>query len=845
MVHSPLLKKFSLVLLLALVAFGVVVGEITSSAMRNEQIARMVALHFLQREITPLLQRNGLDGAKPHPGGRMASLTEEIAALDLGAEVKIHGVQIRSGQEGDPVPYSAQGVPENLLAAVFHDSAAEWAQRLGIRTSNGHAMPLEVSVRGATAGEQHLLLDLDIQGERVVADIDRRNRHLWLFLLSGCLLLYFFLYGLYRGAALRIERQNREIQISEERFRNLIHAAEEGIVALDRNGRILLMNGAAAKMFGCGDPSCGPVSFADLFHLTSNPLLRNHLDRFVAGEDCGSGRIFQAQGRRENGETFSLEVSLAVSGEKENRILTGIMRDVTERNRLQAQVAEAQQQWEETFNTINDAITIHDQDFNIIRANRAAAEMLNQPLDSLVGQKCFRTYHGQEAPPLHCPSCDTLRTNRPSTTEVYESHLDKHIEVKALPRFDEDNNLTGLVHVVRDITARKKAEEKQQKLQSQLNHIQKMESVGRLAGGIAHDFNNILTVIIGYTELMQKELPEGSGLLQDIAVIREAGEKASLLTGQLLAFSRKQVLKMKPVDLNRVVEDLARMLRRVIGEDIIFDLHLASKLGPVIADAGQLEQVLLNLAVNARDAMPDGGHFILETLVVDIDREYIDHHAEAHLGPHVLLAVTDTGTGISPQVREHIFEPFFTTKEVGKGTGLGLATVYGIIKQHGGQIYVYSEPGKGTTFKIYLPTAPHAEVVPPSPRAQSLPRGSETILVVEDDAHIRSMFRLWLESLGYEVLLAADGREALAVSGAYAGCIDLLLTDVIMPNMNGQQLADALCGSRPDMPVLFMSGYTDDVIIHHGVLGPGGNFIQKPLALSALAQKLRAVLNKS
>ncbi|MHB8809140.1 MAG: ATP-binding protein [Desulfobulbaceae bacterium] len=554
-----------------------------------------------------------------------------------------------------------------------------------------------------------------------------------------------------------------------------------------------------------------------------------------------SWKTFQAEGRRKNGETFPLEMSLSVSGEKEACILTGIIRDSTQRNQLMARVADAEQEWEETFNTINDAITIHDQNFTIVRANRAAAEMLGQPLAALLGQKCFCSYHGQAAPPLLCPSCKTLETGIASVTEVFEPFLDKHIEVKALPKFDENNELTGLVHVVRDITARKKAEEKQQKLQEQLNQVQKMESIGRLAGGIAHDFNNILSVIIGYCELVQRELPKDSGLVQDIAVIKEAGEKAAGLTNQLLAFSRKQVMTMRPVDLNRVVEELGRMLRRVIGEDIILDLHLSSRIGPVIADSGQIEQVLLNLAVNARDAMPHGGHFILSTAMVEIEKEYIDHHAEAKEGPHVLLAVTDTGSGIPAHVKEHIFEPFFTTKEVGKGTGLGLATVYGIVKQHGGQIYVYSEPGKGTTFKIYLPSSPNAKIEPVPIAAWSLPPGDETILIAEDDANIRTMLKVCLEQMGYSVLLAADGREAVEVCRTYTGRIHLLLTDVIMPNMNGQELADALREKRKDLAVLFMSGYTHDVITHHGVL-EGVNFIQKPITLSALANKLREVL---
>jgi PAS domain S-box-containing protein len=853
MLHFSLVKKFSLVLLLALVAFSLSIGAIMSSAMRNIMITRAneITSHFLQHEVESHLRGKRIPGEGEEWRSALAS---ESTGLDLGPNVTI--TDIRVWDKGRPADWPSAGgeggrhEPTSLLAVLFSNNvfakaagSLSWVEKFGKIVPARQIMTFVVPVRLDPSGEGELGVKVEANIEKLLADIDWYSQAVWLAVLSGCLLLYLFLYGLYWGAARQIERQNGEIRLSEERFRSLIHAAEEGIVATDRDGVVILMNRAAEKIFGYSPDRAETLPFASLFLLESQPALRDQLTRFIAGGEWGTiGKTFQAEGRRKNGETFPLEVSLSVSGEKGARILTGIIRDITQRNQLLAQIADAEQEWEETFNTINDAITIHDQNFTIVRANRAAAEMLGQPLDALLGQKCFRSYHGQGTPPIHCPSCDTLKTGIGSTTEVFEPFLDKHIEVKALPRFDEHNNLTGLVHVVRDITARKKAEEKQQKLQEQLNQAQKMESIGRLAGGIAHDFNNILSVIIGYCELVQRDLPADSALVRDISVIKEAGAKAAGLTSQLLAFSRKQVLNMQPVDLNRVVEELGRMLRRVIGEDIILELHLSSRIVPVIADSGQIEQVLVNLAVNARDAMPAGGHFILETQMVNIDQEYIDHHADAHLGPHVLLAVTDTGSGIPAAVRGHIFEPFFTTKEIGKGTGLGLATVYGIVKQHGGQIYVYSEPGKGTTFKIYLPAALNAKIEPEAVADESLPPGTETILIAEDDVNIRSMFRACLEPMGYTVLQAADGLEAVEVGRTYAGRIHLLLTDVIMPNMNGQQLANVLRETRPDMAVLFMSGYTHDVIAHHGVLEPGVNFIQKPITLSLLAHKLREIL---
>lgn len=857
MIRFSLVKKFSLVLLIALVTFGFSIGEIMSSAMRENMITRSkeITTHLLEHEIRNHLRLNDLSRYNfPHD---YAELKGKVADLDLGPHVSIDRITIYDSEyrvvwssDGRlPMKQRQQGLQFDAVfsgtSLVEIANSYNWAQKLGINAHANEKMDLLVPVRSNPAGEVALVLAVEATVDKLMDDIAYHNRIVWLSILSGTLLLYLVLYGLYWGAARQIDGQNRKIRMSEERYRNLIQAAEEGIVAADKTGRILLMNAAAVEMFGYGIGRDETLYFRDLFHLSNSPALTKQLAQFAdKGKCCSMGQRFEAEGCRKNGEIFPLDVSLSVSGEEDKCILTGMIRDTTQRNLLMLQLAEAKQEWEETFDTINDAITIHDRDFNIVRANRAATEMLGMPLATILTQKCFRCYHGKDHPPDQCPSCETLKTGIESTSEVFETHLNKHIEVKALPRFDEHKNLSGLVHVVRDISARKEAEEKQQKLRAQLNQAQKMESVGRLAGGISHDFNNILSVIIGYSELIQRELPASSKLYKDINTIREAGEKGAVLTGQLLAFSRKQILKMRPVDLNRIVEDMTKMLRRVISENISLDLHLAPGLGMVVADAGQMEQVLLNLAVNARDAMPDGGHFIIETALIDIESEYVDQHAEAQLGPHVVLAITDTGSGMPRHVKEHIFEPFFTTKEVGKGTGLGLATVYGIVKQHGGQIYVYSEAGKGTTFKIYLPVTPNTEIEHAEPEPDSMPEGNETILIAEDDATIRQMLKSCLEPMGYTILLAADGQEAIELGRTYGEDINLLLTDVIMPGMNGQELADEITKTRPAIKVIFMSGYTDDSIAHHGVLGPGVDFIQKPITLTRLAQKLRTVLKK-
>jgi two-component system cell cycle sensor histidine kinase/response regulator CckA len=394
-----------------------------------------------------------------------------------------------------------------------------------------------------------------------------------------------------------------------------------------------------------------------------------------------------------------------------------------------------------------------------------------------------------------------------------------------------------------DVTERRRAEAALRHAEEQLRQAQKMEAVGRLAGGVAHDFNNLLTAILGSTELLLSGLEPASPLRQDAAEIKKAAERAAGLTRQLLAYSRRQVLQPEVLDLNRVVADMDRMLRRLIGEDVELVTTLAPDLGAVRADRGQLEQVLVNLVLNARDAMPRGGKLTLETTNTELDPGYVEDHTGAKAGPHVLLAVTDTGAGMDPETAAHLFEPFFTTKEVGKGTGLGLATVYGIVKQSDGYIMVYSEPGHGTTFKIYLPRVAAAEPAPPPALRPTVTRGSETVLVVEDEEAVRSLSRRALEAGGYTVLAAADGADAVRLVERYGGPIHLVLTDVVMPGMSGRELADRLVQRRPGLRVLYMSGYPGDAIVHRGALDPGTAFLQKPFMPDDLTRKVREVLD--
>jgi len=504
---------------------------------------------------------------------------------------------------------------------------------------------------------------------------------------------------------------------------------------------------------------------------------------------------------------------------------------------------EAAAQQRELLRTFVDAVpdVVYSKDaegrFKIFNRAALGAAGLTDERD-MANKTVFDFYSPEFAERMHADDMAVLAggkvLNREVTSHDAAGTPQWYLTMK-VPSRDASGAITGLIGISRNITDRKQLEE-------QLRQAQKMEAVGQLAGGVAHDFNNLLTVIIGFSEVLRADAAAQPALLESVNAIDDAAGRAARLTRQLLAFSRKTLLQPKILDLNATISDTGRMLSRLIGENIHFSLVLDPSISHVRVDPGQLDQVLMNLTVNARDAMPDGGVLTIATQQVQVT-EALAGPLETTVGPHVMIAVTDTGIGMSAEVMQHIFEPFYTTKGPGSGTGLGLATVFGIVRQSGGSIGVVSEPGKGSTFRIYLPvvTEPPAQAEALIP--QPVPRGTETLLLVEDEVGVRELARRNLTAQGYHVLTASDGREALTLVESRSGDIALLVTDVVMPNMSGPELVAALHQRWPAIPVIYMSGYTSDLVLQEGVASSDVAFLQKPYAPTALVQLVRSALD--
>ena len=576
--------------------------------------------------------------------------------------------------------------------------------------------------------------------------------------------------------------------------------------------------------------------------LASTPLLSG------GGELVGAMNLVMRRPRTFSQEEYQLLVAVGqqLGGIVKNaQLYEKVKQELVERKRAEEALLIERERLETVTQSMGAGLAIISRDYRTIWANKVLKDLFGD----VEAKICHLTYNQRNE---ICPGCGVREIFETEKDEVVHEQSGKDIhgniiwsEIIATPIRDNAGYITAALELVVPVTERKRIEREKANLEEQLRQSQKMEAIGRLAGGVAHDFNNLLTVIKGYSQLSLLELKEDDPLKENIEEIKRATERAADLTRQLLAFSRRQILEVKVLDLNTILKNLDKMLRRVIGEDIELVTLLAEDLGMVKSDPGQIEQVVMNLAVNARDAMPNGGKLTIETANVELDEEYARAHIAVKPGCYVMLSVSDTGIGMTPEVKERVFEPFFTTKEKSKGTGLGLSTVYGIVKQSEGNIWVYSELGKGTTFKIYLPRVDEPlEEVTGEVVKKELPRGGETILIVEDNEEVRKLAARILKKQGYTVLEGSHGDEALNVCKQHKGPIHLMVTDVVMPGMSGRELSERLKPLYPQMKVLYMSGYTDNAITHHGVLEKGVNYIQKPFTVDGLARKVREVLDK-
>jgi two-component system, cell cycle sensor histidine kinase and response regulator CckA len=555
-----------------------------------------------------------------------------------------------------------------------------------------------------------------------------------------------------------------------------------------------------------------------------------------------TGKPFQEEVKLSGGRWIDLRVFPMLDENGTAELFVEWVRDITENKLAEDALIQNKKLLEGIINGIPDILAIQNPDLTIELYNQAGYDAIGLPPEAIKNRKCYQLI-GRVSECDRCTSRAALRTKMLAEEERYVPELGRHYNCRSNPILDKDGNVVHIIEQLRDITEQKQAEKEREKLHAQLIQAQKMETIGQLAGGVAHDFNNMLGVILGYAEMALAQMSADQPMYKTMHKIQQAAQRSADLTRHLLAFARKQTIAPKVIDLNQTVEGVLSMLRRLIGEDIGLIWQPGRNLHPVKMDPTQIDQILANLCVNARDAIEGVGKVIIETGVASVDEVWCTAHVEAVPGEYVLLAVSDNGCGMDQKTISHLFEPFFTTKEQGKGTGLGLPSVYGAVKQNNGFITVDSEPGQGSTFKIYLPQhVIRTEPLPVQDPAGPAARGHETILLVEDELTILEMTTIILERLGYNVLAASSPEEAIRLAGEYSGRIDLLMTDVVMPGMNGRKLAGNLLAHYPGIKLLFMSGYTDNVIAHHGVLDEGVHFIQKPFSMKDLGTKLREAL---
>jgi PAS domain S-box-containing protein len=645
------------------------------------------------------------------------------------------------------------------------------------------------------------------------------------------------------------DRAEEALRESEGRFRAIFEQAAVGVCQVEtETGRFRMVNKKYCDIVGYTQEEMAETTLMEITHPDDLQESLDNVQRLIRGEIRDI--TFEKRYIRKDGSIIWVNATISAMwdvGEKPNYHIA-VVQDITDHKKVEAALRESEEKYRTILRDMEEGYYEVDLAGNFLFFNDPIPEFGGYSRDEFMGTN-YRGYtNGETAKEVYEVYNQVYTTGSPLKGFEWKIRrrdgTESYVEASIFLNRDSKGNPIGFRGLVRDITQRKRQEEERMQLEAQLLHAQKMEAVGRLVGGIAHDFNNLLTTIIGYTELVMMRMEKDNPLYGDLEEIKKSGERAADLIRQLMAFSRRQIIQPVVLALNRVIRDMEEMLHRLIGEDIQLVMTLGSDLWKVRVDPGQIEQVIMNLAVNARDAMPLGGRLTIETLNVDLDDGYARNHGvELTPGPYVMLAISDTGTGMDKETQSKIFEPFFTTKDKGRGTGLGLSTVYGIVKQSNGFIWVYSEPGEGTTFKIYLPRAEGTETLRKEKSPREAVGGSETILVVEDDQSVRELAANALSAYGYTLLQAGTGEEALEVLSEHEGEVHLLLTDVVLPGMSGRDLAEGLTSRSPHTRVLYMSGYADNAIVQHGVLEEGIAFIQKPFSPDSLARKVREVLD--
>jgi two-component system, cell cycle sensor histidine kinase and response regulator CckA len=746
--------------------------------------------------------------------GRVLDCNRRTLEL-FGLESKEEFLEKRPAEFSPPFQPSGRSsheVSRELIHKVLHHGGAlqfEWLHQ----RKTGEVFPAEILLTPIRIGDEEVL-------QATIRDISGRKR---------------------------IEEALRQ---SEELYRTVVESTTDAIIVLDADRKMISCNAGFSKLFGYTVDEVNGQSVR-MLHPSEEAfrLFGETAYRSIERTESYRGEVYFC---KKSGVLFPAEtVTSAIRKSGSMAGFVGIIRDMTERKRAEEALRESEAFIKSIMdnlpigvavNSVDPAVKFLYMNDNFPKFYRTTREALAKPdffWDAAYEEPEFREKIKKRV-------LDDIASGNPGRMFWEDVPITRKgaatsfITAKNIPIPDRQL----MVSTVWDVTERKRAYEEMSLLQEQLRQSQKVEAIGLLAGGIAHDFNNALTVILANSEMMLRDVGRKSTLFELAGEIKKAGERASKLTKQLLAFSRKQILQPEILNLNEVVLRMRNLLRRVIGENIELETVLLPDLGLTEADPGQIEQVIVNLAVNARDAMPTGGKLTVETRSVELNEQYARTHLGVTPGFYVMLAVTDTGVGMTKEIQARIFEPFFTTKEKGKGTGLGLATVYGIVKQSRGSIWVYSEPSRGTSFKIYLP---RVEAAAPARKDASgeieIPHGSETVLVVEDEEMVRNVVSKFLNKYGYTVLSAADGHGALLVCSEHKGSIHLMLTDVVMPGLSGKELAEQAKELRPDLKVLFMSGHTDGAIVNLGILEKGIAFIQKPFTHQGLAWKVRAALD--